>query len=655
MTGARAAGHRYSRAATAPKPAGRQGCSLLSRPDGDAAERGAPSPTETDDCPFSHPLRAPVKTPIPKGHCLVLQEDLLRGSGTGSQKVCTPSTLLPLSRRVLAFSTPTYSSTDVTTVQATERCRQLQSENRALTEDMNVVLARVSELECKLRTRDEQLRASQANCEAAEDKAAQYERGLHERRREMYEFQVNILDRQEREHPEGIGARGPEPGSAGAIATGTAARTPGGGDTAGGSQSGTQGGWQPGADHGGGAGNVGERQGAGDGDGDWHRNFRPPAAPYAPLFGGGQGGGGRGKMSGRDVSPGNGGTGADEGAAAAAATNAAPGAGGSVGPCVGAGSEAEGGADEGEAEVEDEATAAGSTQPSAKMEEMGVWGGEEDEISERMGEAVTDTQDGDAPPPSAASPLFLRTAPTSPPCRDGARSDDDAAGDGVEGANTGGGEGEGDEGENEDEDEDDDEDDYEDAGGDTDDATVDEEMEVEDTADARFPADDAVAVAAAAATATAGPAAVEEAGAMALGEGGHPPHIRPPPAPSASGAAVAATTEDAAQSNEQERQACVPPSPYDLLLRELSNNEYLRLCLHGPIGSHPSLCVNDRELINRFFAMQRTTPAGGGLRSSTSTLHYFTLCIPRFLLYVPFDCPLGARQSPFPPLRWIYL
>eukprot|EP00227_Mantoniella_beaufortii_P009054 CAMPEP_0197583730 /NCGR_PEP_ID=MMETSP1326-20131121/6541_1 /TAXON_ID=1155430 /ORGANISM="Genus nov. species nov., Strain RCC2288" /LENGTH=500 /DNA_ID=CAMNT_0043147987 /DNA_START=81 /DNA_END=1583 /DNA_ORIENTATION=- len=63
----------------------------------------------------------------------------------------------------------------------------------------------------------------------------------------------------------------------------------------------------------------------------------------------------------------------------------------------------------------------------------------------------------------------------------------------------------------------------------------------------------------------------------------------------------------ATQLNEQELRNCIYQGVYTDLLCELSNNEHL-LSIYR--SKQPHLRMRDRELILRFFAMQRTTPAG---------------------------------------------
>jgi hypothetical protein len=63
----------------------------------------------------------------------------------------------------------------------------------------------------------------------------------------------------------------------------------------------------------------------------------------------------------------------------------------------------------------------------------------------------------------------------------------------------------------------------------------------------------------------------------------------------------------ATQLNEQELRNCIYQGLYTDLLCELSANEHL---LSVYRSKQPHLRMKDRELILRFFAMQRTTPAG---------------------------------------------
>ena len=63
----------------------------------------------------------------------------------------------------------------------------------------------------------------------------------------------------------------------------------------------------------------------------------------------------------------------------------------------------------------------------------------------------------------------------------------------------------------------------------------------------------------------------------------------------------------ATQLNEQELRNCIYQGLYTDLLCELSTNEHL---LNVYRSKQPHLRMKDRELILRFFAMQRTTPAG---------------------------------------------
>jgi hypothetical protein len=63
----------------------------------------------------------------------------------------------------------------------------------------------------------------------------------------------------------------------------------------------------------------------------------------------------------------------------------------------------------------------------------------------------------------------------------------------------------------------------------------------------------------------------------------------------------------ATQLNEQELRNCIYQGLYTDLLCELAEDEHLLSCYRS---NQPHLRMKDRELILRFFAMQRTTPSG---------------------------------------------